>query len=349
MTTPAHRMPAEWRPHEAVWLAWPSHPDEWPGELDGARREHAALCAAIVDPDPVTGRRRGERVRLLVLPGESEASARATLAGVDVELEAIPFGDIWLRDTGPIWVDGPRGLEAACFRWNGWGGRYLFEHDDQVGARIAERTGTPSVAHDMILEGGSLEVDGEGTLLTTRQCLLADNRNPGLDQAAIEAVLARALGASRILWLDRGLINDHTDGHIDTLARFVRPGQVLCMAPSGADDPNRDALVAIARDLAAMTDAAGRRLEVVTMPSPGRVVDRAGELLPASYANYYIANTTVVVPTYGVPQDDEAVATIGRLHPGRRAVGLPARSIITCGGGAFHCITQQQPVAGARP
>jgi agmatine deiminase len=342
MTGQAHRMPAEWQPHDAAWLAWPSHPDEWPGELDGVRREHAALCAAILDVDPASGARRGERVRLMVLAGESEASARAALAGLPVELEHIPFGDIWLRDTGPIWVEGPAGLEAACFRWNGWGGKYHFEHDDEVGARIAALTATPARPFDLILEGGAIEVDGEGTMLTTRQCLLNPNRNPGLDQAAIEAVLRDAFGTPRVLWLDQGLINDHTDGHIDTVARFTRPGQVVCMAPCGPDDPNRDTLRAIARDLAAMTDAVGRRLEVVTLPSPGAITNRAGELVAASYVNYYLGNTTVVVPTYGVPQDEVAVATLGRLFPGRRAIAVSARSLIT-GGGGFHCVTQQQP------
>jgi agmatine deiminase len=347
VTIPAYRMPAEWQPHDAVWLAWPSHAEEWPGELDGARREHAALCAAIADVDPATGVRRGERVHLLVLPGESEASARTALAGVPVELEHIPFGDVWLRDTGPLWLDGPDGPVAACFRWNGWGGKYHFPDDDRVGVRIAELTATPALPSDLILEGGAIEVDGEGTVLTTRPCVLDDRRNPGLTQAAAEEVFARVLGATRTLWLDHALANDHTDGHIDTLVRFTRPGHVVCMAPSGDDDPNRDVLLAIRQALAGMTDAAGRRLEITTVPSPGRVASRAGELLAASYANYYVGNTTVVVPTYGVRSDREAVDTIGRLYPGRRVVGASARSIIT-GGGAFHCITQQQPTAAAR-
>jgi len=282
----------------------------------------------------------------MVLPGESEASARAALGDAPIEFHRMAFGDVWLRDTGPIWARGPAGLVAGCFRWTGWGGKYHFPDDDGVGVRVAEHTGTPRVDHTVAIEGGAIEVDGEGTLLTTRQCILDAARNPGLAQADAEEVMARAFGATRVLWLAHALANDHTDGHIDTLCRFVAPGRVLCMAPAGPDDPNREVLADLIRELGTLSDARGRRLEVVTMPSPGRVEDARGELVAASYANYYVGNTTVVVPTYGAPGDAAAIATIAGCHPGRRTVGLSARAIIG-GGGAFHCVTQQQPRRGA--
>jgi agmatine deiminase len=284
-----------------------------------------------------------ERVEMLVLPGESEESARAALAGVTVRFRHMPFGDVWLRDTGPVFTLDPAGrLGAACFRWTGWGGKYLFPHDTDLAVRIAAETGAVAGRFDLACEGGALEVDGEGTVLTTRQCLLHPQRNPGLDEAAIERVLAEAIGARTVLWLERGLANDHTDGHIDTLARFTAPGRVVCMAPSGPADPNREVLMEIIRTLRTMHDAAGRALEVVEVPSPSRIENRAGELLPATYLNFYIGNRTVVAPVYAAPSDREALEVIARLFPDRVVSGIDARAVIT-GGGAFHCISQQQP------
>ena len=201
--------------------------------------------------------------------------------------------------------------------------------------------GGRSFALPFVLEGGAVDVDGEGRVLTTRQCLLNPNRNGPVGAPTVEGWLRDALGVEQVLWLDDGLLNDHTDGHVDTVVRFVRPGVVVAMEPRSDDDPNRDALRALLRD------AAAHGLEVVRVPSPGRVVDAEGRVMPASYVNFYVSNAAVVVPTYGVPSDDEAVERVGALFPGRRAVGVDARAILT-GGGAFHCITQQQP-AGAAP
>jgi len=255
----------------------------------------------------------------------------------------VPVGDIWLRDTAPIFVKDEQGaLRAACFGFNGWGRKYLLPGDDRVAGRVAARSGLPRTDHAWVLEGGSVEVDGEGTLLTTRQCLLNPNRNPGLDTAEIEAALADGLGAEKVLWLDEGLINDHTDGHIDTLARFAAPGVVVCMEARDGADPNAAVLDRLATDLATMTDARGRTLQVVRIPSPGLVLDGEGEVMPASYVNFYIGNRSVVVPTYGTAYDEAAVDALAPLFPGRRVVGRSARAILS-GGGAFHCITQQQP------
>jgi len=338
MTRPAVHQPAEWDRHSACWLAWPSHGHLWQENLAPAQAEFAALGVAIAEDG-------GEALDLLVQDEAAEAEARAALAPVisQVRFHRIPVGDIWLRDTAPIFVTTAEGNQAAaCFRFNGWGGKYVLPEDDRVAGRIATHSGLPRLELGWILEGGSVEVDGEGTVLTTRQCLLNPNRNPGLDQAAIETALREGLGAEKVLWLDEGLINDHTDGHIDTLARFVAPGVVVCMQAQDATDPNAATLGRLAADLAAMTDARGRRLQVVRIPSPGVLENEDGELMPASYVNFYIGNRTVVVPTYGTPQDAPAVAALAPLFPGRRVIGRSARAILS-GGGAFHCITQQQP------
>jgi agmatine deiminase len=337
------RMPAEWTAHVAVWTAWPHDATQWAEGLAAPRRALMAMVAAIVDVDPGDGRPRGECVELLVRDSADEAAARELLgsAAVGVRFRHGAYGDVWLRDTGPIFVARPNEVSAARFAFDGWAGKYLMDGDPEVAARVVAWAGVRGAAFDLVLEGGAIEVDGEGTAITTRSCLLDGVRNPGLDAAALEARLAWALGIDRVVWLANGLVNDHTDGHVDTLARFVTRGVVACMEPV-RNDPNGDALDSIIRDLQHARTAHGERIEVVTIPSPGAVVDAAGNLLPASYMNFYIANTTVVVPTYGVANDARAVAAIQSLFPSRRAVGLPGKDVVV-GGGAFHCCTQQQP------
>jgi agmatine deiminase len=322
-------MPAEWDRHDAVWTAWPHDPEQWAEGLEAPRHALMQMCAAIADGG------RGERVELLVRDERDELAARALLGGAPVRFHRTSYGDVWLRDTGPIFVRDDQSIAAARFRFDGWGGKYVMAGDTEVASRVIEWTGVRGISHDFVLEGGAVEVDGAGTLLTTKQCLLGGGRNPGTSAAALERLLRDALGVARIVWLDQGLHNDHTDGHIDTIARFVAPGVVACMEPA-ANDPNRDALAAIIRDLRAA------KLEVVTTPSPGEVRDASGALMPASYMNFYIANTTVVVPTYDAASDDAAVAAIAAMFPGRRAVGLPCKPVVV-GGGGFHCCTQQQP------
>jgi agmatine deiminase len=346
VTTPraaGFRQPAEWDRHEAVWLAWPSHHDLWGNALGKVRSAFTAFASAIADLNPATGRPRGERLEVLVPDAANEALANSALAGLGARLHRIPFGDIWLRDTAPVFLTGEGGARASVsFAFNGWGGKYVLPHDDGVSAHIAEAAGLPAFRFPWVLEGGSVEVDGEGTCLTTRQCLLHPNRNPAMTQEAIEAGLRDALGVTTVLWLGDGLRNDHTDGHVDTLARFVAPGRAVCTSPDGKGDPNRDALLQVARDLASFRDAEGRALDIAEVPSPGLVLDPHGEVMPASYINFYIANTTVVVPAYGVPNDEAAREGVAKLFPTRRVLSVPANDLLG-GGGAFHCITQQVP------
>jgi agmatine deiminase len=329
------RMPAEWAEHDAVWTAWPHDPDQWLEGLDAPRRSLMAMCAGIVDLD--NGTPRGERIELLVRNAADEAQARELLgpAAAGVRFREAVYGDVWLRDTGPIFVARDGELATSRFKFDGWGGKYVMPGDTEVAAQVAQWAGVPGAAFDFVLEGGAVEVDGEGLLLTTKQCLLGGARNPGLDQAALDARLRWSLGADRIIWLDQGLINDHTDGHIDTIARFVAPGVVACM-DAAKGDPNYDAMTAIIRDLEAA------KLTVVTTPSPGEVLDASGNLMPASYMNFYIANTTVVIPTYGTDADADAVHAIAAMFPTRRMVPVDGKAVVV-GGGAFHCSTQQQP------
>jgi agmatine deiminase len=322
--------------HRAVWLAWPTLADEWRGDLDAPRRSVAELCRAIADVDPVTGTARGESIEMLVVDDEAESTARANL-DAPAQFHRIPYGDIWMRDTAPVFTtDADGNVSAVSFAFNGWGGEYLFEHDPEVAERVARAAGVELTVYPEVVEGGAIDVDGSGHLLTTRQCLLDPNRNPSRSEGDMEGRLREAFGVERITWLDRGLLNDHTDGHIDTIARFVAPGVAACMVASDHDDPNREVL----SDIRATLVGAG--LDVVDVPSPGRVDGPDGAPMPASYLNFYIANTSVVVPTYRSPHDEAAVAAIGELFPGRRTVALDGLSVLT-GGGAFHCITMDQP------
>jgi agmatine deiminase len=329
-------IPAEWASHRAMWLGFPSHEELWGDDLPAAQAEVAALARALAGPG-------GEQVKLFTGSPAGEADARAQLGGV-AGIEIVPgaFGDIWLRDTGPIFARTANGPQAQAFRFNGWGGKYEMEHDDTVAAQIAQASGARLVANDFILEGGSVDHDGEGTVLTTGQCVLNPNRNPGWTEATAEAAFAEALGAKKVLWLGEGLACDHTDGHVDNLARFVAPGVIACPVAYGADDPNADAYDAAARDLAQATDATGRRLKVIRIPSPGLLPDEDGKAIPASHMNFLIANQAVIVPQYGSPSGALAVAALKDLFPDREVIGLPSNAILT-GGGSFHCISQQEP------
>jgi agmatine deiminase len=329
-------VPAEWGPHRAMWLGFPSHAELWEDDLPAAQAEVAALARALAGPG-------GETVKLMTGSPEGEAAARLQLGDVkDIEIVPGAFGDIWLRDTGPIFTAGPDGPRAQGFRFNGWGGKYELEHDDTVAAQIAQAAGVPLVAHDFILEGGAVDHDGEGTILTTGQCVLNVNRNAGWGDRKAEAAFAQAFGATKTIWLGDGLLNDHTDGHVDNLARFVAPGVVVCPVAFGRNDPNAKAFDDAARRLAQATDAAGRALKVVRIPSPGWIDNAEGKAAPASHMNFLIANHAVIVPIYAEQAGAFAVQALEQLFPDREVIGLPSRAILT-GGGSFHCITQQEP------
>jgi agmatine deiminase len=327
-----------------MWLGFPSRADLWEDDLQPAQGEVAALALALAGPG-------GERVRLMVHGDDAEAAARALIGEAPVEIVRGLFGDVWFRDTGPILVKDAaehRGSEtpvdlAVGFEFNGWGGKYDLEHDDEVAAQIAAAAGAPLKRYGFVLEGGAIDHDGRGTVLTTRQCLLNPNRNPGWTEAVAEAALKEALGAEKVLWLGDGLLNDHTDGHVDNLARFVAPGVVACPVAYGTDDPNAEVYAATARALAGMTDATGARLQVVRVPSPGLVADGEGGVVPASHMNFLIANDAVVVPTYGNAEAAGlAVEALQSVFPERKVFGLPSGAVLT-GGGSFHCISQQEP------
>ncbi len=341
--TPArlgYALPAEWAPQAAIWLAWPAAEDLWQDNLAPAQAEFVALAEAIAWAPPGAA---STPMHLAVTDKRAAEAANSALAGLPVSLHLLPYGDIWFRDTAPLFLQHASGaVRPARFRFNGWGEKYLLAHDDAVSAAVCAIDGREAFAIPFVLEGGSVEQDGEGTVLTSRQCLLNPNRNALASQADVERVLCDALGARRVLWVTEGLINDHTDGHIDTIARFVAPGEVVCMTASGDDDPNAAILDAIAHELATLTDAAGRRLKVHRIPSPGRVLDEDERVMPASYVNFLITNHSVIVPTYGTPYDEAAVAALRPLFPSRRVIGLSARAILS-GGGAFHCISQQVP------
>jgi agmatine deiminase len=316
----------EWAPHEAVWIGFPSDPELWLGDLKPAEREVAAFAQAVHAGG------KGEKIWLVAAHEGAADSARELCPFAEVIVE--PFGDIWLRDTGPVVLGSGRNRRAQGFGFNGWGGKYDLAGDQDIGARLAERAGISFAKADWILEGGAIDGDGSGTVVTTEQCLLNPNRNT-LTREQVEERLLADLWFERVVWLGSGLMNDHTDGHVDNLARFVAPGRVA-IPTAAKDDPN----AAVYRDAARRLREA--RLDIVTLPSPGRIAGEDGDVIPASYMNFYIGNAVVVVPQYGAANDRAAVDVVQALIPDRRAVGLRADHILS-GGGSFHCISQQVP------
>ena len=337
-----YRPVGEWERNAACITAWPAHEYAWGGFLREAQSEFTAFCAALLaDPD-------GEPIDLLVADADAEAQARSALAahGPRVRYLRVPYGDVWLRDTAPIFVRGARGLATVRFRVNGWGGKYLYPNDAELAERLSAALELPDFAFDAVLEGGAIELDGAGTCLTTESCLLNPNRGAASTREAIERLLHDAFSVEHVVWLREGLIGDHTDGHIDNLVRFIAPGVVMHMRPSPGD-PNRDTLTGIERELARVTDARGHKLELVHVPSPGAVIDTAGEALAASYMNFYLGNRSVIVPSFGSVADEPAARAIAAAFPGRRVEMCPASATLEGGGGTFHCMTRQRPEAPA--
>ena len=319
-------MPPEWAPQDWLWIGFPHLAEEWPGWLEPAQEQMAAFASAVAES--------GQQVRLLVRDASNEERARS-LVSEKVTIERRVYGDIWLRDTGPLIVAGPEGRAARRFAFNGWGGKYLMPGDQEIGEELAQDAVLPLESSPMILEGGAVDGDGTGLVATTEQCLLNPNRNHSMSREEIEAELERMLGFDRVLWLGDGLINDHTDGHVDNLARFVGPNRLVVPEATGADDPNAQ----IYADARRRAEEFG--VEVVTIPSPGRII-RDGVIEPASYVNFAITTHLVVVPTFGSPHDEAGVAAIAELFPDRETIGLPGSAVLA-GGGGFHCASQQMP------
>ena len=336
------RMPAEWEPHQATWLSWPHNEDTWPDELDRVERVMARAVAALA---------RHETVHVNVNDAAHERHVGAVLdaAGVrgDVRLHHIPTNDAWVRDHGAIFVvrdDARGGRELAATDWgfNSWGGKYPpFDLDDAVPAHMADVLGVRRFAADIILEGGSIDVNGAGQLLTTEACLLNPNRNPHLDRAAVEARLRTFLGVHDVLWLGDGIVGDDTDGHVDDITRFVDERTILTAVEPDAGSPNHTPLQENLERLHAMRTPGGEPYRIVELPMPAPVRLK-GEAMPASYANFYIANGAVLLPVYEDPNDARAIEIVGRCFPAREVVPIPCNDVIW-GLGAFHCLTQQVP------
>jgi agmatine deiminase len=356
-STPAvdgFRMPAEFEPHEGCWMAWPERPDNWRLGAEPAQEAYAAVAEAIAASEPLTmavSDAQFERCRSLLSPS--------------IRVVEVSTDDAWIRDTGPTFVvDGAGGRRGVDWRFNAWGGYEdglysPWDRDDRVAAKVLEVEGAQRYRAPIVLEGGAIHVDGEGTVLTTEECLLNRNRNPGMTRERIERALCDYLGAEKVVWLGRGVYEDETDGHVDNLACFARPGVVLLTWSADESDPQQ----AISRDalerLEAATDARGRSFEVVRLPSPGPLSieaeeaagveategtqpRRAGDRLAASYVNFYLANSRLVMPLLDERHDEEAAEILHGCFPELDVVGVPAREILL-GGGNVHCITQQVP------
>ena len=323
------RMPAEWGSHERLWIGFPGDPAEWPNRLTDAQRQAAAFA------DAVHAQGVGEFVTL-VTRTKADWDFATTLVSGDVTVIQEHFGDIWLRDTGPIGIIDAKGNRAlAAFDFNGWGGKFEMAGDKDIALRLTQPTGLPVRSQPFILEGGAIDTDGSGLFVTTEQCLLNPNRNPTLDRRQIETLLSGSLGLADMVWLGDGLAGDHTDGHVDNLARFVAPGVLAVPEATTRDDPN----AATFADAAARAGAYG--LEVVRLPSVG-LYSIAGEIAPASYMNFVISNACVIVPQYGAPNDKAACEALAALFPQHAIVGLPSDALLL-GGGSFHCMSQQLP------
>jgi agmatine deiminase len=343
--TPAqlgYTMPAEWDRHRGTWLSWPHKEASWPGKFGPVPGIFATMVRALADR---------EEVHINVAGPAMEASVRTLLTdhGADtgnVYFHHNPTNDAWCRDHGPIFLQrthaGRREQAIVDWGYNAWGGKYPpYDLDDVVPIRIGAELGLPVFEPGIVMEGGSIDVNGRGTLLTTEACLLNPNRNPQLDRARIERYLRDYLGVAKILWLGDGIAGDDTDGHVDDLTRFVDERTVVTVVEHDPADDNYEPLQENLERLRGMTDQDGRALRVVTLPMP-RPLHYEGQRLPASYANFYIANGIVLLPTYDPPRDEEALATLRTLFPGRDVVGIDCTDLVW-GLGAFHCVTQQWP------
>lgn len=335
-----YRMPAEWERHEATWVSWPHNRETWPGCLERAETAMAEFVAALAEH---------ERVRINVLGPDHQRHVSRILRGrvppENVTWHGLPTDDAWIRDHGAVFVVRSAGSEpllALDFEYNAWGGKYPpYDLDRGIAGRMAAALGVTCRSSSVVLEGGSIDVNGAGAVLTTEQCLLNDNRNPGLDRAGIETVLADSLGAVHVVWLSAGIAGDDTDGHVDNLTRFVDRDTVVTAMEPNAADPNHAALQANRDRLAKARLADSAALEVIELPMPAPVFV-GSRRLPASYANFYIGNEIVAVPVYGCAEDEQACGILGSSFPGRRIVPIDCTALAV-GLGALHCLAQQVP------
>jgi len=340
----SYRMPAEWEPHLATYLVWPHNRATWPNKFEPVPTAFARIAAALSQCEPV---------RILINDGaaadEVRALAKDAGARIDrIELLTIPTNDSWVRDHGPIFVNRTGnagsgvGQIALDWRFNSWGEKWgAYDLDDVVPQRLGERFGFEVIEPGIVMEGGSIDVNGAGVLLTTESCLLNANRNPTLSREQIEDYLRTYLGVSCILWLGDGIEGDDTDGHVDDLARFVNRDTIVTVIENDPMDENYPPLQDNLRRLHSMRDQAGRPFKIETLPMPSAVIFEDARL-PASYANFYIANGAVLMPSFDCAADDEAAATLARLFPHRRIMPIPCTDLVL-GLGAIHCLTQQHP------
>ena len=342
-----YHMPAEWEPHEATWLSWPHKEASWPGAFEPVPGIFVEIARHIAESElvriNVADQNFAERVLALLQKGGVNPDA--------VRFHLNPTDDAWVRDHGPIYVvrdrNGKRERAINDWGYNAWGNKYPpYDNDDVVPTRIAGEMGETLFNPDIVMEGGSIDVNGLGTLITTEACLLNPNRNPHLNQAQIENYLVDYLGVTNILWLGDGIVGDDTDGHIDDLTRFVSADTVVTVIEDDPQDENHDLLIENYERLLLMKDQAGNPLRIVKLPMPGPVFFD-GQRLPASYANFYISNKNVLVPTYRHENDARACSILQELFPGRRVVAIDCTELIW-GLGSIHCVTQQQPSAGER-
>ena len=336
-------MPAEWEPHSATWLTWPHNPETWPGQ-DMAKIEdvYVQMIKALA---------KGEKIHLLV-NRESDAFRlnklvkSSTPTNENITIYYITTNDAWIRDYGPNFLvretsSGKREVSANLWTFDSWGGKYEWDLDNRVGATIMDLAGIPRFEPGIVLEGGAIEVNGRGLCITTEQCLLNPNRNGGLEKAEMESYLKRYLGIREIIWCQGNIEGDDTDGHIDNLVRFVQPETVLCAWEEDTTDPNHVCLQENLKILESFRDESGKPLNVLKLPMPGRITGDEGRL-PASYANFYIGNRAVLLPTYNHPNDAVAESLLKRFFSDREIVGIPCERFVW-GLGAIHCVTQQQP------
>lgn len=333
----AFRMPAEWSEHEGCLMAWPVREDLWGSVLGDVKEEYTNVARAIAAFEPVT---------MVAPPGHGDEAR--TKCGDGITVVEMAQDDSWFRDSAPLFVlDGDGNRAAVDFRFNAWGRKHHpYDSDDRISGLLLEHLGVERIASDMILEGGAITVDGEGTLITTEQCLLHPNRNPGMSRDEIEAELKARLGVAKVVWLPYGgLLDTETDGHVDGVCAFAAPGKVVVSLPDDPGHPDHARMRANRAVLEHSTDAQGRPFEIVDVPQTA-FADMVDGRVEVSYLNYYVANGGVVVPVAGLPQDDAALAVIAAAYPGRKVVGVPALAI-AFGGGGVHCITQQIPAAPA--